>query len=78
MPDIPGLYNTKIIHLKCGKIAYYHIGPIIPGSGIWSINAVYPNGKRPRPGDLHKCYSCGESINMLTSNIRQELRNVET
>lgn len=74
MRSIPGLYNNKVIHIKCGGIAYYYIGVIKSGDSPMSSKAMYPDGSQPNVSARHTCFSCKELIELSTSAIRQELR----
>lgn len=64
---------VKVIHDKCGKIAFYFKVPLREGEIIHADNVVHIDGSQAVSGEPIYCESCGEAIhaNPYTVTIKQ-------
>lgn len=62
----------RVIHNKCGKIAFHFKERLSRGDIFTCNNVVKLNGRSPSPGDIPICGSCGEPFSALPENITQQ------
>jgi hypothetical protein len=65
---------VRVIHNKCGKIAFYFKKRLKEGETIHADNVVHIDGSQAIPGEPMYCESCGDLIrpNPYTVTIEQE------
>ena len=65
---------VRVIHNKCGKIAFYFKVPLNEGEIIYADNVVYIDGSQAVSGEAIFCGNCGEPIqaNPYTVTLEQE------
>ena len=65
---------VRVIHDKCGKLAFYFKGRLKEGEVIYADNVVYIDGSQAVSGEPIICGNCGEPIqaNPYTVTLEQE------
>jgi hypothetical protein len=67
--------KQNVIHLTCGKVAFYLTHRLHDGEVANSSNVILLDGTIPKDGDPAVCGSCGGLIEDFTKNyIRNEDR----
>jgi hypothetical protein len=59
----------KYIHQECGGIAFLSVKKYTSGDLVFSRDISFPDGSKPKNGDLALCFSCGKNFHFNTNNI---------
>lgn len=63
---------VRVIHNKCGKLAFYFKVPLKEGETIYADNVVQIDGSESISGEPIMCGNCGEALSLTPYTVTLE------